>query len=64
MPESSAGLDSWNASSSGTDPAQDLLSFGQYDGCGSDVLANVSAAAGFDSITDDTSAWKDVTKLA
>ncbi len=64
MPEASAGLDAWNASSSAANPAQDLLSFGQYDGSGSDVLANVSAAAGFDSITDDSSAWKDVAKLA
>ena len=64
MPEASAGLDAGNASSSGAEPsALDVLSFGQYDG-GTDVLADVSAVSGFDSFTNDGSAWQNVAKLA
>lgn len=66
MPEASAGLDAWTAASSGADPsAQDVLSFGQYNGGGTDVLADAaSAVSGFDPITNDGSAWQNIAKLA
>ena len=65
MPEATAGLDAWNASSSGAEPsALDVLSFGQSDG-GADVLAGAaSAVSGLDSITNDGSDWKNIANLA
>lgn len=64
MPEASAGLNAWNASSAVADSAQDLLRFGQYDG-GTDVLAGAaSVISGLDFNPDNSSDWKNIANLA